>query len=393
MELFRLKIYRSVVLLVCLVACSQAIGQSRVGIRFDLNNSNQIEGIHFWGSADWLVSQQSEKAKWHKFEHLSSITLSHTKVTREQLKYISSLRRVTDLSIGPDWVPEEIEIAGKSLAPLWNMNWLESLELTDDGFDDEDYFFLGGLTNLNYLHIGGVIRQQTFSQISKLKKLQEFSCQGIGMIDINDASRFVELPSLQNVSLGFVKNKSASQLIIGLFRNKNLRQLELHCEEITNQQLALLGNSENLRHLDLSGLKGLDGLSLNNSKQLEFLRLKLVGPMLVKDLSFISECKHIQFLSLSGVQISLDGIETLSNFKQLEHLSLQDVELSDRLIRTVSRLPNLHYLNVQPSRSSMIQKARTQLPRVKLEFSRKPERSRSNGTADNFDFKRMQRFY
>ena len=147
-----------------------------------VTDSNGKKGIHFSGPPEWVTAQEDVASQWHNLKNIEFVSLSHTIVTAELMKYVCSLKQVDSLYISCD--PTEIEIKPDALVNLSKMKWLKRLHLVlDDGIGPEHLAFLSELNALEDLELRGNISTETLERLKAMKQLNRLAL-GLSLIHI-----------------------------------------------------------------------------------------------------------------------------------------------------------------------------------------------------------------
>lgn len=143
------------------------------------DEKGDVVHIHFMGPSKWLALQQAEDSKFHRFDQLRSLTLNQHKLSENEMRYVASLNRISELEIG--LLPDEIEVPRGVLKPLQNLKTLESLRVSANGLSDDDFGFLGELDQLQDLAIDGDSKLSDFLiwKLAKLENLKSLKLKGI----------------------------------------------------------------------------------------------------------------------------------------------------------------------------------------------------------------------
>jgi hypothetical protein len=258
------------------------------------------------------------------FKQLKKLNLSENFLTDEGFEQISKRKKLTHLSVG---------------------NYEECNEITKKGLD-----YLFELKNLEFLKILGLENiDQDFKQIANLTKLSN-----------------LKISNCDNLTGEFLK----------FLNNSKLKTLNLEgCLGLEPQHLIHLKELKYLEHLDLSNsydFKDNEYLSIQ-SKDLEILKhlkrlkaLRLDYANGIKYLHFIAALKNLESLTLIRCNnIEPGEFKYLVKLKNLSYLDCSGVELTDEDIQTLSEIKNLKTLKITCS-SSVTNKAFEFLSKLQL---------------------------
>jgi hypothetical protein len=353
--------------------CGQPAGVARTFDRETLtelvrDGKGEVVEIYFSGSADWLVRQEDKRAHWHKFASLKTISLSHTSITKEQLRYIAGLKNVRSLHIS--CLAEEVELPGSALIALKDMDSLEVLDLIDDSFVEKDWDFLSGLKSLKDLAIRGWITERVLNQILKHEGLTRLSIGGItGEVSEKTAERLSEMKSLETAHFGPVT--SARPFLKSLWRNKVVKDLEIVAPALEPADVEDVAKMVNLERLSLAGQQPSAVRELGSLAKLKFLRLSFAPKSELNDLNFLKHYPVLEFLDLSNATSRDPSLESIRGHAALDYLCLPRIVLDEAAIEILESIPKLMYLSVGNAEGSKwCELARKRLPKVRIEATK-----------------------
>lgn len=210
------------------------------------------KSIVFSGSADWMRSGKDELGHWREMQDLRHIALLNTRITYEQIAYVSQLKQVIDVELS--CLAEEYEVLPSAFEPLAQMQWLQRLELpVPASFDLKSFEFIDKLKSLKHLKLnGGPVNIGTLRAISTLRELRElhlpvliadqrterlswrarrirkltFHIVSDPEIILNSLSELAELQEL-NIGVKVLSNREISKLK----EIPKLKNLEIYCDQ------------------------------------------------------------------------------------------------------------------------------------------------------------------
>ena len=127
----------------------------------------------------------------------------------------------------------------------------------------------------------------------------------------------------------------------------HLRELELWGSDITDADLAQLGQERELEGIDFNATSISDA-GFEHIRGLTRLRKLCLSNTRITDagLSYIAELRRLELLNLDGTQITDAGLDHLVRLSTLQWLSLRLTHVSDAGLRKLEKLRKLKELNV-----------------------------------------------
>jgi Leucine-rich repeat (LRR) protein len=304
-------------------------------------------------------------------------------LTESGLKAISRLPRLEDLDLSELKLPSE-----KFLAPLQNCGSLRRLDLEGVGLSDRSLLYLKSLNNiqelnldgnsitddglatltqlntLRVLHLGGN-SQITNAGVAKLKKLSELRVLSVSKLDPKGLAALVELPHLETLNIGsYLPGPGQGDLSglkgldsLSVFRQsarlrlpEDLKRLEVYDEEtvakLDFQSSRHLKSYVSLK-LDSDDAQARDLEWLGRLPQLTELKL---GGAVDQDLVAISRLSPLRALSLTSRcpdTFGDRGIKAISQLRQLESLKFEALTVTDAGMAVLDHLPALRHLEIE----------------------------------------------
>lgn len=331
-----------------------------------ISSLSNLENLYLDGNTISSVRPLTSLSK------LNTLNLDYCLNSKEALVGISDIRSLKKLSLRSSDLSDSLELA--NLTNLTHLN-VSSSRLTD-------LTFLSGLNNLVELDLSG----NDIEDYSNLAIRTSIETLNLSFNNIADIEFLQNLNSLNSVSLQFNNINDISPL-----SGKNLINLDLYENEISNNSATVLSGFRNLETLnigankittvdsfkDITSLKEIN-ISENNISNineisslvnLERLELKEVN---VDDFDFLSSFTKLEELDISNNDIHTLNLDSnlqslisltanhsdiynlvgLSNLTNLEYLYLDDNNITD--ISDFSNLRNLKYLTASSNRISNV---------------------------------------
>lgn len=250
-----------------------------------------------------------------------------TKLTANDVAFLSTLEHVEELLIGGNLSDEFVTIEG-GLLPLAQMKGLRNVFLCKNQMCDKDLAFVPALSAIESLEFVGNTNPYAVDGPTVTDECAEF------------LRRATSLRSLY-ISGG---EKLTDRFVSVIARDlKNLEHLDMDSELLTDQSLQVLANQcGNLRWLDLHSNQFTDeGVAyLANAKKMERL---WVGSNALTDqcVKSVAGLDHLRHLELTVATIHDDSIQTLVRLPVLEILALRQPPLSDDQFAMFAHHPTL----------------------------------------------------
>lgn len=250
-----------------------------------------------------------------------------TKLTANDVAFLSTLEQVEELLIGGNLSDEFVTIEG-GLLPLAKMKGLRDVFLCKNDMCDEDLAFVPALSAIESLEFVGNTNPYAVDGPAVTDECAEF------------LRRATSLRSLY-ISGGL---KLTDRFVAVIARDlKNLEHLDMDSELLTDQSLQHLANQcLNLKWLDLHSNQFTDqGIAyLANAKKMEMLWLRSTS--LTDDcVKSVAGLVHLRHLELTVATIDDDSLRTLVGLPVLEILALRQPPLSDDQFALFAHHPTL----------------------------------------------------
>lgn len=229
-----------------------------------------------------------------------------TKLTAEDVIFLSTLERVEELSFGGNLNDEYVSIEG-SLAPLGEMKRLRRVFLCKQDMRDKDLEFIAKLPSIEILEFLGDTNPYGKKGPAVTDECAEYLCQATTLRDL----------------CIYGGGKLTDRFVSVIARDlKNLEHLTLDSQAITDQSLQMLADGcRNLRSLRLYSNHFTD-----------------------KGVGFLASAQKLEMLSLGSASLRLDCIKSFSGLINLQHLELTVPTIDDGGVQTLTGLPALEIL-------------------------------------------------
>lgn len=340
------------------------INLTKKSMKYSVNDNICISAIQYKS----FIGKQNitDKGIIHlsRFENLTSINLSKTKLGKNGPGVLSAFTKLTSLNLS-----HCSEIA-KSLFPLSSLVNLTYLKLRNvysirnmyDKDDSDDYVpgifcFLPHLTKLTFLDVSfNTMNSGSSVHFSTLTNLASLSFALVDTTDTLDDC-LAGLPLLTRLTfldLDGCRTMSDSALS-SLSKFTNLTELRwygydgVHLTH-TNDGLSHLSSCANLTNIKLGGHNDVtgDGIHyLSSLTKLTDLTLNWWGQITGDAFHHLSACSNLVTLCLWGSGLRDEVIESLSNLRSVTDLNLGTCKkLTDVGVKYISKLTNLTYLDL-----------------------------------------------
>jgi hypothetical protein len=250
-----------------------------------------------------------------------------TKLTKEDVDFLSTLEPVEELSMGGNLNDEFVTIEG-SLAPLAKMKNLKRVFLCKGDMRDEDLEFVGKLPVIESLEfVGNTDPRGTI---------------GPGITD-ECAEHLRRATALRELCILY-GDRLTDQFVSVISRDlKNLEHLDIDSELLTDRSLQMLADRcSNLRWIDMYSDHFTDeGVGyLANAKKMEMLWLGS-NSLTHNCVKSVSGLIHLQHLELTVPTITDEGVQALAGLPALEILALRKPPFSDEQFALFANHPTL----------------------------------------------------
>ncbi len=276
----------------------------------------QLTELDLSGSA---ISDQG-LAELRFVPELRRLWLSGAEIKGPGVRHLASLKSLEEL-----WLDETVD--GRGLLYLPSLPSLKSLILTDMRISDEALAAVKGLPSLELLR---VVRTPITG--TGLKYLRGTSVKDLNLSDTGvreGLEHLAAMPELEALHLN--RCRSARMAIADIGRVTQLKELWLKDANIIDADLQQLGALTNLETLSLADNRGIDGSGLKFLAKLPKLRWVSLSETGVTDraLEGLSGARSLQFLNLSGTQITGSGLRYIRELPEIRMIVLNGTLVTD----------------------------------------------------------------
>jgi internalin A len=286
------------------------------------------------------AGMQSLQELNRKLPHgLESLALYDCEFHAKDLKYLegfASLRKL-DLSSTP--------ITDASMAHLRNLKDLQSLVLAGNAITDAGLSHLKELTNLRELNLNST--QITDASVKHLTELTQLQTLDVAHTTISPTGMAV----LHKNFPGQIRDTLTSLLVLG-DRPKLAKILIQRNQDGHIETLNLTGRT---RYLTQRGTQGVL-IMLKYAAQLPHLKALNLGDTYITDdyMHYFAEIPQLDYLDVSGGEITGRGLAELQMLSQLKTLTLDRTLITDADLLHLTGLTNLEILGVSDTEISDI---------------------------------------
>lgn len=300
-----------------------------------------VRALHYWGKSEGRAGQMPEPAPstWSKFNELSEIAISPTRVTKSLMEAVADVQSLQGLELGIENTTLGILEPG-SLEPLKRLTQLKVFMLSryHDDLKDSDFEFLSALQSLERFESCNDIGPSTFAHLSQLPNLKHLFCLNIEAYDV-DIETFSRNQNLQSIYVNSISNPTA--LLSGL--GSGIRDLRFKCKRLekTNfQQLSKLTGVETLSIVGQFESLPLDLLSpLKKLKTLHFY-VKSDGHKI--ELGLLESNPNLRKINLGSRskenRVMLSGLE---NHPRIEEIEISNLTITSEDLEVLKTIPTL----------------------------------------------------
>ena len=308
---------------------------------------------------------------YYDYEHLNKSTDRHIMHNATFVGGQSRVPRRLRQWLGDDYFHSVEGVCYFSKPDLTSLNGLPRLRTLIIGtvIDDDVLIRIGTLNGLQNLHLilESPLTDENLRHLASLTNLQTLSIHGYGdLFTQAGLARLRGLSRLRRLSFRFIKSEKATPGLEVLREFKELRDLELSCENIANIDFYQISELKQLQSLTIDTtsidpklfnksiksveLPHLAGLTRLRKLDLSTSRFEIKDA----DLKFLSELVEIEEIRLPGRFLTDMGLAHLQNLKALRVLDLGEIGI-DRAVPAVG-IANL----------------KTALPLLRIEFEAGP---------------------
>lgn len=288
-----------------------------------------------------------------KLQHLESLSISNSLITKKGVELISCLSGLKDLNLS-----RCSKVYGEDLGCLEKLTKLEKITMVglcplifgpneDLERPTVDFQFLSKLNSVKQLRIEhcSCVVNDVIVAIIQIRAIERLALVRLSDFPRNGIEKMAGLTQLKHLCLNRVNINNGDYKNLPAFIN--LESLDLSDTDVGQVGLEALSKLKRLRTLKLSycqevvgQLRNLKGLSGN----LESLDLRGIEQAAVTDLQVILDCKFInlRYLRISSWDVKDGVFEYLKDIKTLEHLNIENcTRLTSRGLKRLLGLENL----------------------------------------------------
>ncbi|MEX0613532.1 MAG: protein kinase, partial [Pirellulales bacterium] len=274
------------------------------------------------------------------------ISLDNTRLTDANLRYLSALPQLHDLSIAGTSIGDQGVQHVAGLARLW------SLDLSRTSVSDAGLVHLKDKSSLQTLRLNNTqITDATLKHLAGLTGLRQLSLAGNQVTD-QHLDELARLSHLEQLELNETRVTDAGLAHVG--RLAQLRELNAGLTQITGSGLAYLAGCSSLETLALMSPieTGLTASGLTQLARLTQLRdLHLIGPVVTdRELACVDGMLKLQRLNLLHTSIDGTGLSHLKDARELRFLHVGHTALTDEGLGQLRALPALTELHAYDTR-------------------------------------------
>lgn len=296
------------------------------------------------------------------FLGLLNLRISGTGSTDDNLQIISSLKRLTSISLDGSFTDKTIgrvsglkrlksvtlasnNITDIGVTRLSSLPGLEFLDLSRTPCSGESLGALRGLRNLRELGVAHVT-DAGMKSIGRLANLKSLTIQAPGSLtDVGLA----HLSALKDLEELYLADASIDGTGLGLMgRLEHLKRIFLDCPNVTDKAMAAMSQFPHLTTLTLwrSSVTDAGIADLHLASTLE--ALDLMGSQISGwGLVSLGTLKHLRKLSLQqNWNLTDDALKNLSHFQQLEELDLSQTQIADKGLKYLGGVKSLRDLDL-----------------------------------------------
>ena len=248
------------------------------------------------------------------------------------------------------------QISGSALAEIASSMRVQSLKMCCTGLGDKELAALASVPSLTYLHLTSysAASDEGFAFIKRLKKLRKFEITTSHPSVGNSFLRyFVDLPELTVLNLEAIAHFQ-SKGMRNIARMKQLRELGIHCSNVTDDGLDKLLPLQQLQTLILHNGANISDIGLET-----LARLKALQSLEITGLSDTCSVTHAGIAALQqapslthlgfDAKVDQEKLEQIAQLKGLTSLRLYSFEFNDRsCLALLSKLHSLSSLTFKP---------------------------------------------
>jgi F-box and leucine-rich repeat protein 14 len=238
----------------------------------------------------------------------------------------------------------------RTLAPL-----TPAITVKDNAVYDGDLPTLARFTDLQFLDLGEChgISDAGLQHLKGLKNLKSLILSG-EVLTGSGFSQLHELTALKSLTIYSSKGLT-DNAIAELAQMKQLTSLHLHwASGLTDAQLAQLSTLTGLRELHIWGSEKITDIGLLHISKLvnlEALTFSHSPNITANGIAHLTALKNLQDISMGDMPLHDDAIQPLLQIQSLEYVQLDGLEITDQGIQSLSNLSRLKRLYLYRCRS------------------------------------------
>ncbi len=334
-----------------------------------------------------------------QFKNLSVLYLGNTRMTDDDVRYVSALPGITELR-----APNN-PLTDVALVEIGKMTSLKALDLGRAKVTDAGLASLSRLQSLEYLDLSGTqVTNAGLHEIARLKRLKWINVANTQVTPdgLRALNKLEHLDSINNIIVDWQETDAYLLTLrdAGLLhahdnaragdgratRNDQVTAFSVYGSPIGDAALGALTAFVNLEELSLSRTKvtdaGLDSLTrfgrlrllIINDTQVTDSGMRTVSEMgaltslgiantAVSDdgMRYVGRLTNLEWLAMSGTQVTDSGFFYLRNLKKLRYLVMHNLPITDAGISHILELESLESLmlgRTQVTESGLVQLAK-----------------------------------
>lgn len=339
-------------LLTLLPMPARSQGSASPGFRCIRDRSGHVIAVEYYGTSGL------KSAQLHRHPKLESLEIVYgTNLTHEDVACLSTLTGLNDLRIGQELIDPLVTIDG-DLSPLANLTSLKSLLICKNGISDEDLRFIASLpriTDLEFNADTGLwdddpsnLTDACGDYLRRAATLKSIRVQGCGTLTDEFIAKITEgLAGLEQLQLNSSKLTDESLRLLAT-RCPNLRSLTLNSDAFTDKGVRHIADAGSLKELSLHS-DSITHESITAVAKLSGLKqLALSAPTVSREgLQTLAGLRQLEILTLRQPPLTNEQFAILENHPALKYLYINGSGISaDQMEETIGRLPELRHVGV-----------------------------------------------
>lgn len=344
----------------CLLLPNDSAAQSanaRKGYRLIRDEAKRVVTVEYYGTAGL------QTAGLHEFPHLDSVYITYgVKLTKEDVAYLAKLENLESLEMGFAGVSGEyVEVEG-GLSKLAELKRLQRFCLCKHKMTDDDLRFVTSLPRITYLEFnadtnspgeeGPTATDHCADYVIRAKTLREVCINGgYGFTDKFVSTLTRGLPDLEHLDLYSDKLTDESLRLLAT-RCKKLKWLDLSSKRFTDAGVRHLAQAKNLEMLwlDSNSLTSACVKFVSGLKRLE--HLELTVPSIDDDgVRMLAGLRRLEILALRRPALTDKQFAMFRGHPTLESAFINGAKLTkSEAVKIIETIPNLSHLSVSNNR-------------------------------------------